>query len=163
MDSSAKLSGELNIGYQWMSYDNPLDVNGFKYDDKDTWIASTSINFQATPKTILALSLTRAVRLSGSNINEYYEDTGIGLSLQQKILAKLTLAVGGSYSNNDYDDSSVANQRDDDNYKANIDLTYDIQDWLSAGVAYDYWKRESNYRVEDFEDNRFTVSISLVY
>jgi uncharacterized protein (PEP-CTERM system associated) len=82
--------------------------------------------------------------------------------LQQKILRKFTLIVGGSYSINDYN-QPTPKDRDDDNYKANIDLTYKIQEWLSAGIGYYYWKKDSNYRENDFTDNQFKVSVSLVY
>ncbi|HUU39484.1 MAG TPA: outer membrane beta-barrel protein, partial [Desulfatiglandales bacterium] len=85
-DPGAKVSGELNVGYQWKEYDNETDVNGDQYEDQDTWIAGTLITYKATPSTALVLSATRALRQTGSNDNEYFTDTGIGINLQQKIL-----------------------------------------------------------------------------
>ncbi len=161
-ETGAKLGGELNFGYQWKDYDNPTDVNGTRYDDRDTWLAATSMFFKATSTTTLFLDISRAIRDADSNTNLYYEDTGIGLTLQQKILRKFTLIAGGSYSINDYN-QPTPKDRDDDNYKANIDLTYKIQEWLSAGIGYYYWKKDSNYRENDFTDNQFKVSVSLVY
>lgn len=161
-DTGAKLSGELNLGYQWKEYDNPTDINGDKYEDKDTWIAATSITYIATPTTTLALSITRALRERYSDTNEYFEDTGIGIDLAQVIMTKFTLTVGGAYNNNDYNLPSNKS-REDDNYRANISFDYMIQDWLTAGVGYRYKKKDSNYEENEYTDNQFMISLSAVY
>ncbi|MDY6972333.1 MAG: outer membrane beta-barrel protein [Thermodesulfobacteriota bacterium] len=161
-DTGTKLSGELNFGFQWKDYDNQVDVNGNRYDDKDIWIADTLVAFEASPTTSLVLVITRAMREAYSDTNEYYEDTGIGLSVWQEILTKFRVTVGGIINENDYD-ATVTEQREDDNYKVEIDLSYEIREWLSAGISYNYWKRDSNYRTEDFKDNRFMVSLNAVY
>jgi len=161
-DSGAKLSGEVNFGYQWWDYDNRLDPAGNRYKDKDTWIAATAVNFEATQTTTLSLSIWRTVKITGSNTKEYYEDTGVGLNLEQVFLTKFTLSVSGSYSSNDYN-MPVVKKKKNDNYGAGIGLSYDIQDWLSAGVKYSYSKKDSNYRADEYSDNQFSMSVSLVY
>ena len=161
-ETGAKLVGELNFGYQLMDYENATDVGGDRYDGKDTWIAATSITYTATPTIGLALSLTRAVRETGSNDNEYFEDTGIGINLQKAILSKFTLTVGGVYSVNDYN-IPLTKPREDDNYKINIGLDYQVQDWLTAGVDCRYKKKDSNYAENNYNDNQFMISLSAVY
>ena len=111
---------------------------------------------------INGLDIFRTLRDSDSNTNLYYEDTGIGLSLRQKFLEKFILTLGGIYSNNDYN-APAGNSREDDIYKASVDLKYRIQDWLNAGIGYNYWKQDSNYRVNDFTDNQFKISLGVVY
>ena len=125
-DSGAKLSGELNFGYLWKSYDNSTDVNGRKYEDKDTWIASTFVSFEASPTTTLDFTVLRALREAGSDTNEYYEDTGIGINLRHLIFTKTQLHAGATYSQNDYNQYENES-RDDDNYKATIGIYYLIQ------------------------------------
>jgi len=161
-DTGARLSGELNLGYQWKEYDNRLDVNGNAYEDKNTWIAATTVTHAATPTTALALRVTRALRQTGSNTNEYFEDTGIGLSLRQKILAKYTLTAGLAYSVNNYN-VPTNNGREDDNYNANIGIDYRIRDWLSAAAGCRYKRKDSNYTSNDYTDNQFLISIRGVY
>ena len=161
-DTGAKLTGELNLGYQWKDYDNTADVNGQRYDEENTWIASTQVAYQATPTTTLSLSLSRAVRDTFSTTNEYYNDTGIGLNLQQMLYTKFTLTAGVVYSIMDYN-LPVNNNREDDNYKANIGIDYQIQDWLKAGAGYNYSKKDSNYAANDYTDNQFMISLSAVY
>ena len=159
-DTGARMIGELNLGYQWKDYDNEFDASTppQRYEDKDTWIASTQVAFRVTPTKTVALSITRALRESGSNTNEYFEDTGIGINLQQVIRTKFTLTVGGAYSQNNYN-----RPRQDDNYDANLGLDYRIRDWLRAGVGYKYRKKDSNYVENDSTDNQFMVSLGAVY
>lgn len=161
-DTTAKLRGEVNFGYQWKEYANETDVNVQEYDDENTWIASTFISFKATPATTLALRITRTLRERASDTNEYFEDTGIGINLKQVVLVKTTLFVGGAYSINDYN-VPLNKTREDDNYKANIGVDYRIQDWLRAGIAYMYRKKDSNYTENEFTNNQFMVSFSALF
>jgi len=161
-DTGAKLSGEVNFGYQWKDYDNISDPGRNRYEDKDTWIAGTAVNYTATATTTLSLSIARALRESGSNTNEFFEDTGFGLSLKQILFTKFTLDLSGTYSKNDYN-LPVAKKKEHDNYLASLGLDYRIQDWLSAGVSYKYMEKESNYPQDEFTDNQFMISLRGVY
>ena len=161
-DSRAKLSGELNFGYNWKAYDNAFDINGTRYEDKDTWIASTFVSFTATENTSLSLSISRALREVGSDTNEYFEDTVVGITLQQIFRRKYVLTAGASYGKNDYN-IPINRQREDDNYKANIGVDYIIKEWLTAGVNYSYDKKDSNYVINDYTDNQFMLFLSMIY
>lgn len=157
-DAGAKLSGELNVGYQWIDYENTTDPAGNRYDDKDTWIAATSITYAATAARLLTLNIGRALRTTGAGSNEYFEDTSVGINLRQMLPHRVSLIVGAMYSKNDYN-----LPREDDNYNVNIGLDYQIQDWLSAGAGYKYMKKDSNYAENDYTDNQFMISLRGVY
>lgn len=159
-DTGARMIGELNLGYQLKDYDNEFDASTppQRYEDKNTWTASTQVAFRATPTKTLTLSITRALRESGSDTNEYFEDTGIGINLQQVIRTKFTLTMGTVYSQNDYN-----KPRADNNYKANIGLEYRIRDWLRTGVGYRYKKKDSSDAENDYTDNQFMISLGAVY
>jgi len=161
-ETGAKLGGELNFGYQLMDYENAADVGGSIYDAKDTWIAATSITYTATPTIELALGLTRALRETGSSDNEYFEDTGIGINMQKVIKSKFILTVGGVYSVNDYN-TPLTRPREDDSYRVNAGLDYQIRERLTAGVGYRYEKKDSNYSENDYTDTRFIISFNAVY
>ncbi|MFH1089927.1 MAG: outer membrane beta-barrel protein [Pseudomonadota bacterium] len=161
-DPDAKLSGELNLGYSWNDYVNRADPTGNLYNNKDAWTASTYIRYTATATTTLALILSRSLRPVGSTTNDYYLDTTYGLSLDQILMTKLTLSAGVSYNTNEYY-LPLNRVRDDDNYSATINLNYQIQDWLRAGVGYAYRKKDSNYTINDFTDNQFLFTIGAVY
>jgi len=161
-DIGAKLQGELNFGYQWRNYDNSRDAFGNRYEDENTWIAGTSLNYSATATTTLSCSITRGLIESASDTNEYNETTGFGLTLQQILYTKFTLGAGVNYSINDYN-LPINNPREDDNYRFNLDLLYRIQTWLNAGVGYSYNRKDSNDMTNDYTGNQFTISIRGVY
>lgn len=158
----ARITGELNFGYQWKRYDNELTPTGGRRHNKDTWIASTSVNYSPTTTTLLTLNISRALRDTGSDTSEYFEDTGVNVLVQQTILRKFILSAGAAYSKNDYN-LPETNPREDDNYLANVSLDYKIRDWLTAGVGYTYNKKDSNYDENSFEDNRVMFMVSFVY
>jgi hypothetical protein len=164
-DTGAKLLGELNLGYQWKEYESEIDPNGNRYEDKDTWIAGTNVSFAPNPTTTLSLSLTRALRESGANTSEYFEDTGIGLTMARILRPRFTLSLSGTYSKNDYNRPPAIGgpNREADNYLASVGLNYRVRDWLSAGLSYAYREKESNYREDEFTDNQFMISLDGVY
>jgi hypothetical protein len=161
-DAGAKLSGELNFGYKWRDYDNQTDVFGNLYDSRDTWIAATSLTYLATANTTLILTISREIRETGSNSNQYFEDTGGGLRLSQTILTRFTLNAGVLYSNNDYN-LPVNSPREDDNLDVDIGLEYEIGDYLTAGCGYAYSRKDSNDPSFDYTSNVFMVSLKGVY
>jgi hypothetical protein len=163
-DPGAKLSGEVNVGYQWRTYDHQFTdaLQTARREDKNTWIAATSINFMPTERTLIIMNLTRAVRSTGSDTNEQFVDTGIGLSLQQKLLLKLSLRAGLTYSRNEYN-VPVGSERTDNNYLANVGLDYSIQEWLTFGVGYNYNRKDSNIDIQEFTDNQYVAQVKVVY
>ncbi|MFC1823326.1 outer membrane beta-barrel protein [Thermodesulfobacteriota bacterium] len=154
-DPTAKVGGELNFGYLWRDYENRFDVNGNPYQNKDTWIARTYLTYQAGANTGLGMTLNRGLLDRASTSKEYFEDTGVGLTVDHIFMTKFLLSVGGIYSNNDYNSG-----RDDDNYRANAGLDYKINDWLSTGAKYTYWKRDSNQPAQEFTQNRVLLTVS---
>jgi hypothetical protein len=161
-DPGAKLRGELNFGYKWEDHDNPLDAGGDSYDSKDSWVASTSVTYTATSTTTLSLDITRAIRMTGGNSKEFFEDTGIGLNLMQMLFAKFRLTAGASYRDHQYH-QPVGQKREDDNYDTNIGLGYQIRKWLGADVGYTYKKKDSNEEANSYTDNQFMISLNGAY
>ena len=161
-DSGAKFAGELNFGYEWRTHDNEFDSLGNRYDDRDTWVAATRLNYFATPTTTLSLALIRALRDTGSNTSQYYTDTGIKFGLAQVFLSRFTLTAEAGYALYDYNFPTDPT-KEADNYLGSIGVSYKVWDWLIAGVAYTYLKQDSNYQEDDYKDNRFIVSLRAAY
>lgn len=157
-DGGGKIGGELNVGYTWLEYDNDVDPGGEPYDDKSTWIARTSVNYRAAPLTNLILTVARDIRPTGSSTNEYFIDTYTGIRIEQDLPYKLHGDCGFFYSKNDYN-----TPRDDDNYRFDFRLRYDIQPWLFAGADYRYWNKDSNYMDQSFKDHQVMITIGSTY
>lgn len=157
-DPGSKLSGEINLGYQWLVYDHRFTSAGRQREDQNSWIALTAIQFQATPTTKLGMNIRRELRNSASDTNEQFTDTGIGFNIKQYLMAKLSLDCGLSYSKYEYN-----TDRTDDNYLGNIGLNYAIRDWLGVGGTYSYNRKNSNVDTEEFVDNQFMAFVKVVY
>jgi putative beta-barrel porin BBP2 len=162
-DPGAKIEGELNFGYTWKKYDNNADVRGSQYYDSNTWIASTLLSYKPTVTTTLGLAITKAMRDSGADTTEYFDDTGISINLKQVILSELSLLVGAAYSTHDYEDSTDYPGREDDNYRARIGIEYLINEWVMASADYTYREKDSNYGEFEYKDNKFMVTLGLTY
>jgi len=173
-DSGAKLSGEVNFGYQWRRYDNEyVNVNntGVRREEVNSWSAATNVNFTPLEKTILGLSIWRTLRDSGSNTNENFWDSGIGLNLSHNFFTKFTFKIGGSFAANDYNRPPTGSptnvildkKRQDSNWTFNTGLDYAVQDWLGCGVGYALVTKNSNYEENDYVDNQISVNLKIVY
>jgi hypothetical protein len=161
-DSGAKFGGELNFGYIWRTYDNEFDPSGDRYENVNTWNAATRINYFATSTTTLSLAIIRALRDTGADNSQYYTDTGFSLGLAQVFLQRFTLTLQGAYSKYVYNIPTDPTEKQD-NYLASIGVNYRIWEWLTAGVAYTYLKKESNYPQNDYTDNLVIFSLRSVY
>ncbi len=161
-DSGAKLRGELLFGYAWYDFDNPQDPAGNLYQGKDTWVAGTNIQYQMREATRFTLGIARTVRTTGAASNEYFEDTSFSVGVVQGFTHRFFVKANLSYSLNTYN-LPVRDPREDDNYYANVVLEYLLQDWLKAGVGYDWSEKESNYDANDYTKNRAWVFLKAKY
>lgn len=167
-DGGGKLGGELNFGWGWLSFDNKFDQNEEKYENNNTWIAATSINYQVLARTRLTLNVARAMRPTGADKQEYYDDTSVGINVGQDLPYKFSLTAGFIYARNDYNTqvtpvSQSTDKRTDNNYSANVNLKYKIRTWLDASLGYTYMKKDSNDITQSFADNQVTLSIGAAY
>ena len=167
-DGGGKLGGELNFGWGWLNFDNDYDPNGNKYENKNTWIAGTSIDYEVFPKTRLTLNIARAMKPTGADKQEYYDDTNVGINIGQDLPYKFSATAGFIYGRNDYNTpvnpvSLITADRVDNNYNANVSFRYMIRTWLDASLGYRYMKKESNDITQGFTDNQVMLSIGASY
>lgn len=163
-DPSAKLNGEINFGYIWKRYNNEFvdAAHSASRENKNTWVAATSLTYKPFETTALTLTIDRALRDSNAITNEYFEDTGVGLNLRQTFLTKFVFMAGGQYSFNKYN-LPAADNRKDHNYTATAGLDYNIQKWLTVGVFYKYAKKSSNVAVNEYEDQQAMATVKVTY
>ena len=164
-DGWNKLGGELNFGYQWLSFDNEFDSAGASYENRNTWVAATSIDYEATSTTKLTLIVNRAVRPTGSGSTEYYDDTQAGISLIQDLPYKFSATAGFLYSRNDYNTLArfSTSDRSDNNYNFNVKFLYRIRPWLNTSLGYRYMKKDSNDVTQSFDDNQVMLMVGAAY
>jgi len=161
-DPEGKLKGELNFGYEWRDYENSVASTGGRYDNRDTWNAATRISYNATATTTLTLSIIRAIRDSGADTTEYFEDTGGSIGIIQALDYRLNLLATVGYSKNDYN-LPANNPKSQDNYIGTVGLEYKLFEWLAAIGSYTYNRKDSNYETDEYTDNRVVFGLRALY
>ncbi len=160
-DLTGKLAALIKVGYQRRGYQDS-SKKGF---EGTAVIATLTEKFTARTQAIL--SAERSVNESGYSVNNYYELNKIGLKLEQKLGHKLSLSVKGSYQLNRYPEETTeagrTAKREDEFWGGDIGLKYQIQEWLSAGMGYEYKERNSNLGTFDYENNKATVEFSVAF
>ena len=77
------------------------------------------------------------------------------------------LASGGEFELNKYPDetteSGVTGERKDRIWGAHVGLRYDIKEWVFAETRYEYKKRDSRFATFDYENNKVTTTMSLIF
>ena len=119
----------------------------------------------ATPPpatTTLTLTILRALRESGSDTSEYFEDTGGSIGIIQALHYRLNLLANVGYSKNEYNlpanDPKVAGQ-----LHRHVGLEYKLMEWLAAIASYTHNRKESNYEIDEYRDNQVLVGLRAVY
>ena len=158
-DATSRITGELNFGYQWRKYDNPVNASSLPYVDDDTWLASTRINYSLKPKvTNVQIYLERGAFQRGSGTNVSYDGTYFSVLLQHRFYSWYKLLLNIGVGQNDYNID-----RKDDDIRAGIGLEYLVWRRFTLGVGYDYMQRDSSVPGESFTVNRVLGTVTLRY
>ena len=158
-DATSRITGEINFGYEWRKYDNPVNASGTPYEDTNTWLAETRINYSLKPKiTDLQLILERAAYQRGAGTFESYDGTYLTLLLNHRFYSWFKLRLNFSIGRNDYN-----TDREDDDIRAGIALEYLVWRRITLGVGYDYTQRDSSAPGESFTVNRVMGTVTIRY
>ncbi len=158
-----KLEGEIKIGWTDISHDNNYDPTGKRYDDDSTWAAETRVTYKATERTLLNLDLQRGYKGSSdaADVN-YYVDSLIGLGLVQKFAYRLSLNAYLAYSDWDYkNEGEDFDGKSFDIYTARLGLDWEINQYLLAGLSYQYKTKDASK--DQFESEEYTKNTVSAY
>ena len=163
-DPTAKLSGEVTVGYEKKDYSNSA------FTDGDTFSVAGYLDWQARAKTLININASRSLEESsfigvgvspapGTPTSSFFTRTSVGLGLSQKIGHKIEANVDGNYANNDY---PVAN-RNDDTLSFNAGLIYYIQKWIYLSTKYSYQNNSSNINTRDYKIHELSGNIGAIF
>lgn len=151
-----KISLHFNVGGETRQF---LDSNS---DTLINPIFGASISYSPLDVTTISLSANRGVSTSYFD-NQVTENTGVQISLSQRLLEKLNLNVGFGYSTTKYV-SGVQGQslnREDSGTFFNVGLNCPIRTRMTAGVFYTYNENSSDNN--GFGYNSTQVGFNLGY
>lgn len=157
-DFTPKLSGEAKLGYEFREFSNGAGVPA-------GLVAGLGLTHRLSERTVTRISYTRQSVVSVEYSGQAYVLDAAGLQFSQRFGAgeKWTANLTGSVGSYGYSGNVFAS-RQDFLYTVGLGLTYAIQEWMRAGLAYDLAKFESNYPgAMDYYVHRLTVRLSVGY
>lgn len=160
-DLTAKTSAAVKIGYQIKDYDNPAR------EDFDGLLVEGEIIWKYRDPSQLRLYGGRANIESTFQGNNFYVANYGGAELRHYVTSLLILTLRGLVGTNEYPEvvtiGDETGERDDTFYEFGASLRYQIRRWLALELAYQYLRRDSNFRDFDYTNNRVIGTVHLTY
>lgn len=160
-DLTAKTSAGIKVGYQIKDYDNPAR------EDFDGFIAEAEVIWKYRDPSQVRLYGGRANIESTFQGNNFYVANYGGVEWRHYLTAVLILTARGLIGTNDYPETVTigdeTKQRDDTFYEFGLSLRYQVRRWLGLEVAYQFLRRDSNFRDFDYTNNRVIGTVHLTY
>lgn len=152
-DLSANLRGEVGVGYQNTSYDNPAfrDVDGFTANGRVEWFP--------TQLTTLTFTGVRDTIESDVNGASSIDRTGASARIDHELRRDIVLNGEFEYNQDDYQ----AVDRQDDISRGELGVDWYVNRLVTAGAAYQHTTQNSSglNRNRDFDVNQVMFTISL--
>lgn len=156
-DITEKSTGEVKVGYAWKN---------FEFQNKSDFASPVyivSLNHRFTPKTSIVIQGKRQANETDDPNTNYYTTTGGSVMLNFNPVKKLTVSPYASYYHNRYAGATVSGgdraRRLENLYGYGLQVNYDMNKWISVGLAYDHSKKSST--LTSFDYTRNMVSLLL--
>lgn len=155
-DFTPELTGSLKVGYETSSYSDHSPA-----PDGPVVLASLAKHF--SEKTALLISYSRAHEVSIQAFGQSVTADTASALFSQKLgrHGKWTLSVGTSAGFYEYENGGSRAQKDI-LIAGNLGLTYQVQQWLSTYLRYEFQRFDSNLGTE-YQVNRVTLGVTLGY
>lgn len=156
-DATAKTSGTLRIGYMTQQFDSGAPgKSGISGDIGMTWAPLTYSRFH--------LNFSRnIVPTIGYGTSATVNTVSAGWTHNWN--SKLSTHLDGGYTNmvnqNVATPAVNSNQVTNNYYYANVGVDYAIQDWISVGLDYKFNNLSSSYNVQNYDQNRVMLYVTL--
>jgi hypothetical protein len=165
-DLTALLKGEVFVGYQSQSYDDPrlTSTGGIGGGIDLIWTPTRLTDVKAS-------FVSQIAETSLGGVSGYYNRM-FTLSAEHELRRNIILTAKAGYGNNAYNGVQVdANgnptsgdtQRNENIYLACAGVKYLMNRNLYARAYYDFFKRNVNIEGNNYDWNRFGVSIGISY
>jgi hypothetical protein len=156
-----KLSGTAKAGFESREFSDGTPTPSAP-------VMEVALRHQTTPKTDISLSYSRRTGVSVQFARESYVVDAVNLELKQRIgpAEKLMGRFGGTYQLYNYERIGGGFRREDQLFRAYLDLTYNIEEWLRATLGYSFetFNREAVAHADlDYHVNRVTLALIVGY
>lgn len=140
-------------------FGEPTDYRGL--------VVNADFLYRVTPTDYMRLGYLRTVKTSTFANSSWYREDKVYLSYRKRLFQKWYLTPSVSWQMNEYPESATVGsetlRRGDHFVQAGASLRYRIRQWLWTGIAYNFQSRDSKFNSLDYDSNRITADISLIY
>ncbi len=130
-------------------------------------VANADFLYRITPADSLRLGYIRTVKTSTFLNSSWYREDKMYVSYRKRLFQKWYFTPAVSWQMNEYPETATLGsetlRRSDHFVRAGASLRYQIKQWLWTGVAYNFQSRDSKFNSLDYDSNRLTVDLSLIY
>lgn len=130
-------------------------------------VADVNLSWKISERDAFSIDYIRNARNSTFVNNSYFLVDRISMAYSKRFFEKVILTPELAWQQNRYPHSVTVlgtdGKRRDNFWEAGIELRYQAQEWLSAGIAYRFRDRASNFDNFDYGNNRVVCDISLAY
>ncbi len=161
-----KVTGSAKVTFDKRSYDK--DIVGT--ENKPSVVGyNLLLTWQPSTQNAVTLAGERKMEETIFGNNRYYLTTGVSLTFMQKIFDKLEASLTAAYENMAYQEKNPStwtyypsDKRTDNIVKIRPALDYKFQQWLSAGIWYQYKSRTSNQDF-DYDSNKAGAYVKVMF
>ena len=141
--------GEVYVGYQEQSYDDPTlsDISGLAFGAGVDWFV--------TPLTTIRIDAASTVEETVAAGASGFLDQSVGLGIDHELMRNVIIGARASFANQDYE--GIA--RSDDVIRAGLGVDYLLNRNFSVGLGYDYTDRDSNVLGLDYTRNEIGLTL----
>ena len=169
---SPKITGQVEVGETYREYDSAIPGQPLVYRSP---VVTVNVTWAADKYTDVTLTLSRLYEESIDSNNAFYYSNNAVLDIRHKFPHKFSAGVNFAVGVDQYPNSQTfasANQtfgptlgyRHDDLYQYGGWIEYDIQQWLSTGLAYVYRERDSTFSGEfNYQDSQVSWNAALKF
>ena len=155
-DSNARITGHLKLGY------SNIEIDGTN-DTQDDFVGYASLGYALGSNTNLTLTAQQSVDVSDQILYQSVLHQEVGLRLGQKLSHKLSANVSAAYKEDEYRFFEGSSGREDEDHVFGAGLGYAMNDWLNLGADYTYTDRDSNRKIDEYQENMVMFSASAKF
>lgn len=159
-----KVTSTVKVGFQSREFS---ELNGESLDERNLLVADAEVVYSPRVSDVIRFQYLRTLRTSTYATNNYYRQDKISVSYRKRFARKWLMTPGWSWQSHGYPRLSTeggrTETRDDFFNQLGAELRYEIQEWLSSGVAYNFVSRNSNLDTLDYENNRITFDVTVAF
>lgn len=135
--------------------------------DYHSWVGEIRAEYQFRENVRYHIELTKkAVEATFGDVN-FYKQHLVQTGVEYQIRPQWELFTIGRFYRQSYAERATVGDRSgyrrDHNMSVKTGIRYEPRDWLEFEVAYEHYRRFSNFDTFDYGDNRFSLSSAIVY